>query len=171
MKQFDFNERLAFSHGISKNKDFETILFSQIPGAKEIRKATLQEDKKGTDYVVIRENGRELSIDVKVREYDWKEKTGEDDIALETWSVVGKKAGWTRDKDKNTDYVFWYWNNTGRWCLLPFVYLYTLFSEHWEEWIKNFKHASQQNNGYMSECVFVPRRFLWVEIYKRFGGN
>ena len=27
------------------------------------------------------------------------------------------------------------------------------------------------NGGYHSECVFVPRRVIWTEIYRSFGGD
>ena len=38
------------------------------------------------------------------------------DIALETWSVIEKlKIGWTRDLNKRSDYVLWFWLDTKRW--------------------------------------------------------
>ena len=176
---FDFEGRLALSEGIEKTHDLKKILLENIPGAIEIIKASSIEDINGTDYWVVLENGQKISIDKKIRNEDWsvKEKGSQDDLALETWSNVERsKIGWTRDQKKRTDYIIWVWKDTGRWCLIPFRMLCQIFEEKWQEWGTIYKISRQTtpvpgDGCYQSECIFVPRRLVWAEIYKRYGGR
>ena len=150
------------------------MLCQNVPGAVRVEKASEQEDKKGTDWWIILSNGDRLAVDCKVRESDWAQR-GHDDLALETWSVIEANVpGWTRSEKKRTDYILWLWKETGRWCLIPFPMLCKVFSLRWEEWSKTYKVAKQRTPGlrpYHSECVFVPRRIVWAEIYRQFSGT
>lgn len=175
---YDFNEQLRYSSGVCHNATVDAILLREIPGDVEIRKADLKHDKKGTDWWVIRKCGRPLSVDAKVRRIDYAAlppTNREDDLALETFSVVESNVvGWTRDESKQTDYILWLWTDTGRWCLVPFVMLCSVFCRKWQDWKMQYKTRRQETpwNGtcYHSECVFVPRLVVWREIYNRFGG-
>jgi hypothetical protein len=168
--QFGFTEQLRWSQGVAANVAVEDILLSAIAGAREVRRATTGEDRTGTDWWVDLPAGHSLSVDLKARAEDWKER-GEDDLALETWSVVEREVlGWSLDLEKRTDYILWWWKNTGRWCLVPFPMLRTVCSELLEEWKGKYKTRRQSTEGrYHSECVFVPRRVVWAAIYKRFA--
>lgn len=171
--EYGFAERLQMSHGTSAGENIGEILCKQIPAALKVEKATEREDRCGTDWWVNIANGHRLSVDCKVRSKDYLESEGKDDLALETWSVVEKKiVGWSRDAMKRTDYVMWFWQPTGRWCLVPFPMLCTVFAHKWQEWCGQFKTAQQFTTGrnYHSEVVYVPRRTLWRAIYERYGG-
>ena len=178
-REYGFEERLQMSEGISSTKSIEEILLANIPGAQRVVRAARSADRNGTDYWVHHARGKPYSVDVKARSEDWAfkpEPNTRDDLALETWSVVENQViGWTRDERKMTDYVLWFWKDSGRWCLVPFAMLCSVFAEFWEEWIFRFETARQQtpwNGGsYHSECVYVPRRDVWAAIYKRFGGT
>jgi len=176
-KTYTFKDRLGLSQGYSQSKNIKEILLAQIPGALQIIPAHLKNDKHGTDWWIELAAGKFLSVDVKVREEDFALKpNGGDDLALETFSVVEKQiVGWTRSTEKQTDYILWLWIDSGRWCLVPFPMLCKVFTDNWERWIKLFKKATQrtpQGNGfYTSECVFVPRKEVWSEIYRVYGGN
>ena len=168
---FDFNEQLRMSHGVSANRDIARILCDNIPGSQQAQIAGVADDRNGTDWWVTLGNGNRLSVDCKVRSRDYARLTGEDDLALETWSVIGKKVGWSRDPTKRTEYILWLWQDTGRWCLIPFPMLCNVFSRCWEEWRGRFKTRQQSSGSWQSECVFVPRKTVWSEIYCRFGGD
>lgn len=155
MRYYAFDERLRWSEGFLDG-GVETILRDRIPGCHEIQKANENSDKAGTDYWALRRNLPPLSIDVKVRSTDWAQR-GKDDLALETWSVIDAKVGWTRDHDKRTDYVLWYWADTGRFVLVSFPALCRVFCKYWREWSDKYKTARQNSGGWESECVFVPR--------------
>lgn len=168
-RTFEFEGQLVMSDGfISENEDIATYLLTHIPLAAKVERANRADDRKGIDYWVTLQSGRVIGVDVKVRDKDY----GKDDLALETWSVMEKKViGWTRDANKQTDFILWIWKDTKRCVLLPFPWLCSIFIEHWETWQKKFKIARQNTeNRYHSECVFVPRELVWTKIYTRFGG-
>lgn len=176
-KTFDFGEQMAMSQGVAENADIHTILLREIPGALTVQAAAKENDKRGVDWWVEMASGTHLAVDAKVRSFDWAAKhPKEDDLALETWSVVEKQiAGWTRDSAKRCDYVLWLWKDTGRFCLLPFPLLCKVFSENWKEWTGQYRtekqHTHRDTGGYHSECVFVPRRVVWLAILARVGGR
>lgn len=175
--EYDFEERLAMSSGIAAVADVRTVLLDNIPGAVNVTQAATENDKQGIDWWVEMSTAKHLAVDVKVRDQDWAAKhPGDDDLALESWSVVEKRIpGWTREPSKRCDYVLWLWKDTGRFCLLPFPMLCRVFTDNWRAWCDEHKTRRQftprAGGGYHSECVFVPRRIIWAAIYRQFGGD
>ena len=174
--EYDFKEQLAMSEGVSANKNVQDILLANIPGAVSVIRAHQSNDRSGVDYWVEMGYGGFAAVDIKVRDKDYAKAEGKDDLALESFSVVEKKiVGWTRNPQKRTDYILWFWKDTGRWCLLPFRMLCKVFSDNWESWKERFYSPQQytpraSGNGYHSECIFVPRKIVWEEIYKHYSG-
>ena len=177
--EYGFKERMALSQGISDQKDFAQILIANIPAALAVQKASNEHDRQGTDYWITRKNGGPLSVDVKVRLTDFAYKCGKnqaDDLALEYWSVQeARVVGWTLDQRKMTDYIMWYWADSGRWCLMPFPLLSAVFAQNVTEWVGEYRKACQKTtradgSHYHSWCVFVPRNVVWMAIQQRFGG-
>jgi len=175
--EYGFGERMAMSNGVTAVADVRSILLAELPGAVGVTPAATENDRQGVDWWVEMSTARHVAVDAKVRQKDWAAThPDEDDLALETWSVVEQKIpGWTRDAKKRCDYVLWLWGDTGRFCLVPFPMLCRVFSERWQDWVKQCKTRKQHTpgigGGYHSECVFVPRRELWAAIYRRYGGN
>jgi len=175
--EYDFDQQLLMSSGHAASVDVRDVLLSAIPGALDAHAAAKENDRLGVDWWVEMTNAKHLAVDAKVREEDWAATHPyEDDLALETWSVVEKGiVGWTRDTNKRCDYVLWLWKETGRYCLIPFPMLCGVFAEHWEVWRDEYKVSTQRTrrNGseYHSECVFVPRREVWARIYETYGGS
>jgi hypothetical protein len=189
MNSFGFGEQLAMSDGHASNVAIGDILLDLIPGAMAVTRASRGNDRSGTDWWV-EVMGRHLAVDAKVRSSDRLASHGQDDLALEVWSVCGvrlhdgtrkmdpMKIGWSRDANKRTDYVLWMWKDTGRYCLVPFPFLCRVFQEKWSEWEQQYhapdqftKSPSADSQGWFSQCVYVPRRVLWAEIYKRYAPN
>lgn len=175
IRMFDFKQALVLSQGTSANQAIGTILLDTIPGSTKVMQANQQNDRNGIDWWVEMP-GYLLGIDCKIREEDPLPKFGKDDLALETWSVIeAKKVGWTLDDTKQTDYVFWIWKDTGRWCLAPFLLLRRAFQTYRNVWCEQFQVARQRTGhggktAYHSECVFVPRREVWAAIWKLSAG-
>lgn len=175
--EYWFEDRLKMSSGHATNANVQSVLLSQIPGSVSVAQAATVNDKQGVDWWVEMSTARHLAVDAKVRGNDWAAAhPDEDDLALESWSVVEQQiVGWTRDKNKRCDYILWLWKDTGRFCLIPFPMLCAVFSEHWNDWKQQFKTRQQftprSGGGYHSECIFVPRRVIWAEIYKRYSGQ
>ena len=173
---YDFNAKLIASDGHCSNANIESILLSNIAGSLNVKRAHEANDRSGVDWWVECKGCRHLAIDAKVREVDYARK-GQDDLALETWSVVeASKVGWTLDDAKQCDFVLWLWKDTGRWCMVPFAMLCQVFTENIEAWKSTFKVARQRTptrdgRGYHSEVVFVPRREVWKAIYGVYGGQ
>lgn len=163
------------SEGVCVKADVEIILRENIAGALNVVKAHDKNDRTGIDWWVELPGARWVGVDAKIREDDWALR-GKDDLALETWSVVEKGiVGWTRSTDKTCEYVLWLWKDTGRFCLIPFRFLCTVFEDNWQQWSNKYK-TSRQKTGYgksqyQSECVFVDRKEVWRAIYNRFGGQ
>jgi hypothetical protein len=162
MNHYDFQEQLQWSDGY-QHEGIEAILKTRVHGCCGVEKAEEADDRNGTDYWVARPDPLPpLSVDVKVRQEDWAEK-GKDDLALETWSVVNDKdpergkVGWTRNPNKRTDYVLWYWTDTRRFFLISFPALCRVFHANWQKWSKRYGTNRQTSGQWQSECVFVPR--------------
>jgi hypothetical protein len=176
MNRYGFQERLVMSHGAAQGAQIEHLILGSIPGALSVHPAHPINDRHGTDFWVEHASGRHLSVDCKIRSADWLPR-GCDDLAIETWSVVETgKIGWSRDPNKRTDFVLWFWADTGRWCLMPFPMLCGVCQEHWERWRGQYRVACQKTQGndgstWTSECVFVLRRTVWSEVYRRYGGE
>lgn len=172
IRQFGFQEQLVISTGTSANRAIGEILMDVIPGSLRAIQALPVNDRQGVDWWIETKSGERVAIDCKIRDEDPKKKFGADDLALEIWSVVEKKViGWSLDETKRTDYVFWLFKDTGRWCVVPFLMLVKAFKQNKEEWLKKYKMATQNTeNRYHSECVFVDRRELWAAIYRQATG-
>lgn len=189
-REFTFGNQLSMSDGHATVASVEAVLMELIPGACSVSRAATVNDKDGTDWWV-EVSGRHLSVDAKVRSEDWAAShPSEDDLALETYSVKGYRlpdgtrsgkpsvVGWTRDPGKRSDYILWLWQDTGRYCLIAFPHLCGVFQAKWREWSQQHKTREQftksvtpDRDGWYSECVFVPRREIWAEIYKRYAPN
>ena len=160
---FDFAEQLAWSDGFLDG-GIARILKDRLPGCYDVQKADMASDRSGTDYWALRRDDLPpLSIDVKVRSKDYALRN-EDDLALETWSVIGRKVGWTRDPSKRTDYILWYWIDRSRFVLVSFPALCRVFRHYWEEWREQYKTDVQNSGTWQSECVFVPRDVVMDKI-------
>lgn len=141
-----------------------TIIKNRIPGCIEIERADLDNDRDGTDYFIYRHGNEALRLDLKLRDTDFALQ-GQDDLALETWSVIPDgttqgKVGWSRDETKNSDFILWYWQDTGRFFLVSFPALCSVFSRFWELWASRYKIARQQSESWQSECMYVPREII-----------
>lgn len=168
---FLFDERLKFSRGAVQATDLETIK-TMIPGCVSVQLATLEQDRNGTDYIATLRGGTTINIDAKRRDNGaaryWN---GEPDLALEDWSVVPKnghpgKAGWTLDESKETDLILFMFDpiDTDECFLIAFQPLRIAFRKNHAGWLRKYKDAPQQNQGWTSHCIFVPVSVVFAAI-------
>ena len=177
-KVFSFKEQLGKSEGTALNKDYKKLLLEILPNAFDIRKAGLEEDKKGTDWWVEYRNRDHISIDIKARDVDpLKLRIPEDDLVLEIWSNIERKIpGWTLNINKRTDYILWFWKPTGRFLLLSFPKLLYVFKENWKKWKEMYTSRTNKSKGsdgttWESEYMKVPRKVVLKEIDRIFHGE
>ena len=173
VKTYDFTERLGWSQFVAENNTcLRAILRSRIPRCIDVVRAGPDEDRCGTDYWAIRDGDlRSLSIDLKARADDPIVSWGQDDVALEVWSDIGRKPGWTRDTEKATDYILWLWEPTNRFLLVPFHPHCETFRRYWQQWASEYKCSIQTSNGWQSQCVFVPRLVLLGKLQDWMNGQ
>ena len=171
----DFSKDLWWSMGKGAT-GVEDILRDPInfPGLLRIEKTHETDDRNGVDYWVHLLNGDRIGVDNKARTPDWAER-GRDDLTLEILSDIERQTpGCTRDVSKHCDYINFFWPTTGRWCLLPFRPLLSIFLQHWQEWEQVYKCNTETTRAGMrswrSKCVFVPRRLVIDLIEAQYGG-
>lgn len=173
MNESNFTERRKESSKVGDTDRVTTALLKSIPGAIRILSSSMIDDLQGTDKWVELDNGQRIAVDLKIRAEDPIVNFHRNDLALEIWSSIEtQKVGWTRDRTKKTDFVFWYFRPTGRTCLIPFRPLLAVMEEWWEEWYYKYQTDIQEseNNGQVwhSECVFVPKKIIWAVMYRKF---
>lgn len=171
---YSFDKKLIASKGVIESCDVGEILRLRLPGCVKAVPTSSEVDRTGVDWLATLSSGRVVGVDVKIREKDCM-RFGSDDVALETWSVVGSHVGWTRDEAKVCEWVLWVWKDTGRFFLVPFLPLCSVFGQHWESWGSTYKRRTQRTTrdyrSWESECVFVPRTVIVDAISDWYGGT
>jgi len=173
---YGFDQQLIASNGVIASCDVATILSARLPGCIRVQKMDPETDRSGVDWWAELSNGRKVGVDFKGRAKDCR-AYGNDDLALETWSVIGSKVGWTRDASKVCEWILWVWSDTGRFCLMPFPPLCGVFQKNWVRWLQEFPDSTQTTpatkgrSGWKSECVFVPRKLVIESVTAWCNGN
>lgn len=172
---FDFQECMTMSDGVDAGADVRRIMTKNVSGVLNVFRAHKINDKSGIDWWAEHSSGKMIAVDLKVNRVEWKSRDGRTCLPLETWSNVERRhLGWTLRPEKKTDYVLWTFQDTGRWCLVPFLMLCRVFFDRKDGWSESFLVKRQftrvGNGGYHSECVFVPIREVWAAIYQTFAG-
>ncbi len=158
---YNFDTELKISEMEKTQEKIKQILTKHFKAEMVLKNPVKNQDDKGIDYYVYLPDYDVCTVDVKIR----KRKNRDNDVALETWSNIERqKIGWTRDKNKKTDFIMWLWQG-GEYLILPFTPLREVFEHYWQEWKEKFNWATQRtNNLYNSECVFIPILYLKEEI-------
>lgn len=169
-----FEGELNASKGIVESCDVADILRLRIPGCLSVTPTDAEVDRSGVDWIATLQCRRSVGIDVKYRRKDCR-AYGNDDLALETWSVVGSKPGWTRDVTKACEWILWVWGDTGRFCMIPFLPLCCVFESNWHSWALRYGLRTQQTSRgatrWQSECVFVPRKIVVDSVVEWCNGE
>lgn len=155
----DWTEKLEYSLGQQQEFDMH-LLKAHIPRCVSIRKTETEQDKTGVDYVATLANGAEILIDAKTRTPGSKKywKNSEAEIALEVWSVIGKKTGWTLSTETNVDYILYTFDKSDwdKYYFFPFQMLRKAFHDNYHNWHNKYGLKKQVSNGWMSAAIFVP---------------
>lgn len=168
MADYGFGERAAFSEGRRQATDIETIR-AMLAGcvSVEATEGRSAENRAGVDYIATLRGGAVVNIDAKARESGcsrfWGRYHNDDvipQLAVETWSVVGKKAGWTLDESKRTDLILYTFDpaDTEACYLVGFQHLRMAFRANEADWRMAYDEKGQTSNGgeWASRCLFVP---------------
>lgn len=169
MKVYDFDECLRESDTEEIRSKIIAELKKQFPDALAVERACTFDDKLGVDYVLRFPGLRSIACDVKVRRKDFALR-GLADITLEIWSDFdAQKTGWTLDETKFTDYVLFYWVETGRAVKYDARDLRAVFKANLADWEKKYGSELTGTNArkpFRSQVMFVPDRDVAAEIYR-----
>ncbi len=162
---YDFQERLTFST-TANGRTFEAIILDTLPGIVSVTKTDTATDKTGIDYVAVLNGGACVFVDLKLRDAGCsKFWNGEEELALELWSVMPTRAdrkdgkpGWTWDSSKATHYTLHAFHpaDSEHVFILPFQLLRKAFRARARDWRSRYKTGIQESGKWKSECVFVP---------------
>lgn len=139
--------------------------------------ATSEEDRKGVDLWVHKSDGTKKGVDIKSMGKHYV-KGDSPVLPLETWSILPEdgrsgRIGWTRDYNKITDIVLWYWPNEGDYVIVPFRSLRDWFSKNWMDLRKTHKvsqqYSTKNSNNWGSECVFVEAKYVLEQLQMPVG--
>ncbi len=162
------------------------LALQRLPGAIGVEIATPTEDRQGTDWWVNMASGDRISIDVKSGRKDHRTDDTHlvngliafDRLLIEetsqVWPNGDEVIGWTHDLKKRTDYILYFWEDTGRSELLPFHLLCAAAIRNNKIWRSRcypeirgwYKCDSKHNeyNGrptYRTDFILVPRVHVW----------
>ncbi len=167
------------------------ILLERFTGAEQVTPSSRGSDAMGIDYL-IEFPTRWITVDVKIRDKDFawerhrENRTWKLDVVLELWSVDKKKKGWPLDINKRCDYVMWFWKDSGRVLIRPFLPLFAALTANLDRWRSIYPPHFQETvdrggpngygpngygpNGYKSEFICVPVDVLDAAITEQMGG-
>ena len=172
-----FQERLQFSLDMSSEGDWVSFYRRLWPDAISIVRVDKDsvQQRSGIDRIVILPNGKQITIDEKIREKDYG------DILLEEWTVAdydwknkklirGRKIGWTLDPSKTCDFISYAVLSSGVCFLLPYELLRmaTAFNlASWKESPDCKYPVPVANEGYTTINIAVPWTILKDQITRQ----
>ena len=161
----DFDKCYQYSLGAREKFDESILLKMLAPRAKTVHKTNANLDKKGVDYIVVFNDGSQVTVDAKTRmpgasKY-WRH--GEPELCLERYSVVElKKVGWLfKHGDVHPNYILYTFDekDSKNVYLIPFTLLRSAGYKHGKNWAEKYgitKQANTSYGGYHSDAIFVP---------------
>ena len=158
-----WQEKLEYSLASQQDFDIE-ILKNHIPSCVSVEKTDVATDKTGVDYIATLTNGAVVFIDAKTRTADcvkyWN--NGEPELALEKWSVVGRKIGWTLSTSSAVDYILFTFDKKAcnKFFFIPFQLLRKVFLENGKDWQDKYglkyQYSHSASGHWESQAIFVP---------------
>lgn len=167
----DFYEDLAMSDQPETVVAIKSACHEYFPEILNIIRAHKVNDLLGADYWLEFPNCKMETLDVKVRKLDYS-LHGDNRIAcLEIVANINtKKIGWTLDTTKNTDWIMFYYQETGKSFFYNMRLLRAAVLSELENLRKLGKNSIQKTKSghgfYESESLFVSHRELGAAIYR-----
>jgi hypothetical protein len=168
----DFHADLAMSNHPAVVEGVIAAIKRCFPEALNVTQAHTENDRLGIDYWLEFPGGRMETLDAKIRKQDYSlpvRGNGRDDrtACIELLSNVGtKKPGWTVDTAKRTDWILFFYIESGKGFLYNARQLRAAVIRYLPELRTTGKPGNQSTGGYQSESLFVSHRELSVCIYR-----
>lgn len=176
----NFDECLQYSLG-EREKFDESLLKGHFPDYDIVVKTEEDDDRRGVDYFLIREDGSMITIDAKTRTAGAKKywRFGEPELCLERYSVVeNKTVGWLlKDSPVHPDYILYTFDrqDTEFFYVVPYQQLRKVVYRHGKQWKDKYGIKEQPNTGfghnYHSDAMFVPASVVLQAVKDEMVGS
>lgn len=165
-----FTDDLAMSDQPAVVEAIKAACYAVWPELLGVTRAHKVNDRLGCDYW-LEFRGKNEALDVKVRTKDWALHGDDRTACLELLSNVGtNKPGWTIDPDKLTDWVMFYYVESGSYVVYNARQLRAAVVRYLPDLERLGKPAVQStggySGGYKSTSLFVSHRELGAAIYR-----
>jgi len=162
----DFNADLAMSNQPDVVAGVVAAIRHYIPEVLNVIQAHKQNDMIGVDYWLEFAGGRMETVDVKVRQDDYSLRGDDRTACLELVANIGTgKAGWSVDPDKRTDWIIFYYIETGKSFGYHARQLRSAVNRFLPELEAKGKASVQKTGRYESKSLFVSHKELGKAIY------
>ena len=161
----DFNADLAMSDRPDVVEAIKAACRKQWPDLLSVKKAHKLNDMIGVDYW-LEFQGKNEALDAKVRQQDYALHGDDRTACLELVSNIQTgKTGWTLDPAKLTDWVMFYYIESGSYVIYHARQLRAAVIHYLPDLKANGKPSVQRTGGYESTSLFVSHRELGRAIY------
>jgi hypothetical protein len=162
----DFNNDLAMSDRPVVVEAIKAACFKHWPDLLGVTKAHKLNDMIGVDYW-LEFQGKNEALDVKVHRKDYAQYGDDRTACLELLANVGtNKPGWTIDPDKRTDWVMFFYVDSGSYAVYHARQLRAAVIRFLPDLEAKGKPSVQRTGGYESTSLFVSHRELGAAIYR-----
>lgn len=170
IKPSNFYADLAMSDSAEIEQAINRECRKYFPEMLNITKAHKLNDMLGADYFLEFPNCKMETLDIKVRKIDYSLRGDNRTACLEIIAnTTSNKKGWTIDGAKHTDWVMFYYIDTGRSYLYNARLLRGAVIRYLPDLRKDGKAAMQTTKSghgtYNSESLFVAHRELARVMY------
>ncbi len=163
----DFHADLAMSDQPGVVAAVKAAIKARFPEVLNITQAHKQNDMLGADYWLEFQGCKMETLDAKIRKLDYSLR-GDDRIAcleLVANTTTGK-IGWTLDPAKRTEWVMFFYCETGRSVFYNARELRAAILAYLPHLKVIGKASTQRTGNYESTSLFVSHRELWAAIYR-----
>lgn len=167
----DFYADLAISDHSDIEKAIKEKSQTYFPEVLNITKAHKENDLLGADYFLEFLNCKMETLDIKVRKEDWSLRGDDRTACIELIAnTTTNKKGWTIDATKQTDWIMFYYIETGRSVMYNARLLRAAVIRYLPDLRKHGKPTVQKTQSgsghYLSESLIVSHRELAAAIYR-----
>lgn len=163
----NFHTDLAMSEAPEVVYAIKLACHAHWPELLNVNPAHTDNDRRGVDYWLEFPHGKLEALDVKVRQVDWSMRGDDRTACLELISNTRTgKVGWTLDRDKLTDWVMFFYIDTGKAFIYNARQLRSAVMMQLPNLKASGKPAIQSTANYQSESLFVSHRELGAAIYR-----
>lgn len=162
----DFHADLAMSEQPDVVAAVKAAIKARFPEVLNIAQAHKQNDILGADYWLEFQGCKMETLDTKIRKLDYSLRGDKRIACLElVANTTTGQTGWTLDPAKRTDWVMFFYCETGSSVFYNARELRAAVLAYLPQLKTKGKASTQRTGNYESKSLFVSHRELWAAIY------